>query len=328
MSERPSVMPRGEPDLRVLSLGGGTQSCALALMSAAGDLPRLDHVVFADTQGELPETYEYLDYLRGVLDAAGIPLHVVTAGNLEAGLLGERMSGQPSPPAHMTIPGKPPGRLNAYRCSYDFKRRIIASHIKKLCGRPGAWKRASVEQWIGFSTDEDHRCKDADECRCGHNRTVRKGNRVELIHTEGSGCSRCDCPGFDPWLRNVWPLLDLGLKRQDTIQWFTDHGHPTPGRSACWFCPNSRNERWRALRAEHPDLFERACLIDEAIRDVGDFRHREKQSFAPGAQFWLHEDRVPLRDVDLDGLHLDQAQLSLFDEVALASDCEAGTCFT
>lgn len=49
--------------LRVLSLGGGTQSCALALMSAQGDLPKLDHIVFADTQGELPETYEYIDYL-------------------------------------------------------------------------------------------------------------------------------------------------------------------------------------------------------------------------------------------------------------------------
>jgi hypothetical protein len=34
--------------MRVLSLGGGTQSCALALMSAAGDLPKVDHIVFAD----------------------------------------------------------------------------------------------------------------------------------------------------------------------------------------------------------------------------------------------------------------------------------------
>lgn len=44
------------PDLRVLSYGGGTQSAALALMSAAGELPKLDAVVFADTHGELPET--------------------------------------------------------------------------------------------------------------------------------------------------------------------------------------------------------------------------------------------------------------------------------
>lgn len=46
------------PSLRVLSYGGGTQSAALALMAAAGDLPKLDAVVFADTQGELPEMHD------------------------------------------------------------------------------------------------------------------------------------------------------------------------------------------------------------------------------------------------------------------------------
>jgi len=62
--------------LRILSLGGGTQSCALALMSARGDLPRLDAVVFADTQGEMPGTYAYLWWLAGELNTAGIPLHM------------------------------------------------------------------------------------------------------------------------------------------------------------------------------------------------------------------------------------------------------------
>ena len=316
-----------DPDLRVLSLGGGTQSCALALMSASGELPRLDHVVFADTQGEVPETYEYLDYLRGRLEAAGIPLHVVTAGNLEAGLLGQRMSGQPSPPAHMTVPGKDPGRLNAYRCSYDFKRRVVAAQVKRLCGKRGEWKRSNVEQWMGFSTDESHRARDAEECRCGHNRTVRRGKTVELIHSEASGCARCPCAAFDPWMVNVWPLRDLGMRRDDTIAWFAANGHPTPPRSACWFCPNSRNVRWRALRDEHPDLWDRACIIDESIRDVGDFRDRSKQTFKPGTRFFLHEQRVALRVANLDVDGPDDAQGSLFD-VAVDGDCEAGACFT
>ena len=42
-------MRPGEPTHRFLSIGMGTQSCALALMSAAGDLPKLDAVIFADT---------------------------------------------------------------------------------------------------------------------------------------------------------------------------------------------------------------------------------------------------------------------------------------
>ena len=48
-------MRPGEPTYRFLSIGMGTQSCALALMSAAGDLPKLDAVIFADTQGEADE---------------------------------------------------------------------------------------------------------------------------------------------------------------------------------------------------------------------------------------------------------------------------------
>jgi hypothetical protein len=56
-------------------------------MSARGDLPRLDAVVFADTQGEMPGTYAYLWWLAGELNTAGIPLHIASAGNLEAALL-------------------------------------------------------------------------------------------------------------------------------------------------------------------------------------------------------------------------------------------------
>jgi hypothetical protein len=316
--------------MRVLSLGGGTQSCALALMSAAGDLPKLDHIVFADTQGELPETYEYLEYLRSVVEPAGIPLHIVTAGNLESALLGQRMAAQPSPPAHLTVNGQDAGRLNGHRCSYDFKRRIVAAHIKRLCGKPGTWKRSDVEQWLGFSTDESHRAKDAVECRCGHNRYVQRGKEKELVHTFADGCLRCDCAAFDPWMVNRFPLLELDLRRQDTIDWFGAHGYRTPGRSACWFCPNSTNVRWRRLRSDHPDLWERACAIDEAIRDVGDFRDRTKQTFKPGAQFYLHEQRVALRDADLDADRPDAAQgvLDLGDEFAPVESCDAEVCFT
>lgn len=93
------------PTLRVESYGGGTQSSALALMSAAGDLPKLDAVIFADTQGELPETYEYADYVAGVLADAGIPFIRVTAGSLEEALLSETpTSHNPTPPAHVLNP--------------------------------------------------------------------------------------------------------------------------------------------------------------------------------------------------------------------------------
>lgn len=314
--------------LRVLSYGGGTQSAALALMSAAGDMPRVDHVIFADTQGELPETYEYADYVEKKLAEAGIPFHRVTSGSLEEALLSpERTMRNPTPPSHVVNPDGSKGRVSQYRCSYDYKRRIITQKVKQLCGGRGAWKKANVEQWLGFSVDEVNRCKPDLECRCGHNRTRQPKDGKPRGHVPG--CTDCACEAFDPWRVNVWPLIDLGFRRGDTIRWFGEHGHPTPPRSACWFCPNSRNDRWALLRSEHPDLFERACTLDDHIRDGGAFNARGNVPFA--GQMFLHEARIPLREVDLRSRHeLEVAggQLPLFDEVTIGSDCEAGVCFT
>lgn len=311
-----------DPDLRVLSLGGGTQSCALALMSAAGELPRLDHVVFADTQGELPETYEYLDYLADRLAGAGIPLHVETAGNLYADLLvTEPTSNNPTPPLHVRRPDGRKGRIGQYRCSYGYKRRVVDATVKRLVGPRGAWKRSTVEQWIGFSMDELGRMKPANGCRCRH---------ASSSHDEpGRACSRCDCARFDPWQINRWPLVELRMRRDDTIRWFAANGHPTPPRSACWFCPNSNNARWTQLRADHPDLFDQAVTLDRTIRRGGGFNRRDRQPFE--GELYLHASLTPLDEADLrtDRQRLaDAGHDTLFDPDSLAGDCSAGVCFT
>jgi len=324
--------------LRVLSYGGGTQSAALALMSAAGQLPKLDAVIFADTHGELPETYIYADYVERLLGEAEIPFIRVSAGSLEQALLSPvRTASNPTPPAHVLNPPgarNEKGRIGGYRCSYDYKRRVVTQQVKRLCGGRGAWKRSDVEQWLGFSVDEVGRCKPADDCRCGHRRSrppAEKGgeSRGHRPACDGKGCS---CTGFDPWQTNVWPLIkDFGLqyRREDTIRWFGANGHPTPPRSACWFCPNSRNPRWAQLKDEHPDLWERACQLDEHIRNGGAFNARGNKAFA--GQMFLHDSLIPLRDADLRSNH-DKAvaagQGDLFDGVALAYDCDSGVCFT
>jgi hypothetical protein len=312
-------------DLTVLTYGGGTQSAALALMSAAGELPKLDAVVFADTHGELPETYAFNEYVAERLEAAGIGWHVVSAGSLEAALLADKpATANPMPPAHVANPDGSKGKVGHYKCSYEYKRRVVTSQVKKLVGKPGAWKHATVEQWLGFSCEEVGRCKPDTQCRCGHNRVRpdREGQRRGHVPE----CTDCDCTSFDPWRVMRYPLIDRGFKRADTIRWFADHGHPTPPRSACWFCPNARNPRWQQLKRDHPELFARACTIDEAIRHGGGFTTGPMA----GAMF-LHDSRIPLRDADLrteaDRL-IDSGQGELFDGAVLASDCASGVCFT
>lgn len=358
--------------LRVLSYGGGTQSAALALMSAAGDLPKLDAVVFADTQGELPETYLYAEYVERILDRAGIPFLRVTAGSLEQDLIASATCGRcsgsglvfysntddqddgqapdlaaprecprckgsgrktsssnPTPPAHVLNPDGSKGRIGGYRCSYDYKRRVITRQVKQLCGGRGAWKRSSVEQWLGFSTDEVGRCKPADECRCGHKRLRAPAEKGGPARGHRPGCDACACEAFDPWQVNRWPLIELGYRREDTIRWFGEHGHPTPPRSACWFCPNSRNPRWASLKTEHPDLWERACQLDETIRNGGGFNARGNVPFA--GKMFLHDSLIPLRNADLRAAwerEIDAGQGDLFDGAVLANECESGVCFT
>jgi len=323
-------------DLRVLSYGGGTQSAALALMSAAGDLPRLDAVIFADTHGELPETYEYADYVAARLEAAGTAFIRVSAGSLEQALLSPgRTTSNPTPPAHVLNPDGSAGKILGYRCSYDFKRRIITREVKRLCadryGR-GGWKKATVEQWLGFSREEFGRCKDATECRCGHRRVRKPARKDDPAGGHTPACDRCGCEGFDPWQVNAWPLITgygISFRREDTIRWFAANGHPTPPRSACWFCPNSRNPRWAALKANHPDLWERACQLDEHIRHGGAFNARGNQPFA--GQMFLHGSRIPLREADLRTdaeKQIDAGQGALFDDAELGMECAAGVCFT
>ncbi len=49
----------------VISLGAGVQSSTMALLAAHGEIgPMPDFAVFADTQDELPEVYQWLDWLE------------------------------------------------------------------------------------------------------------------------------------------------------------------------------------------------------------------------------------------------------------------------
>jgi hypothetical protein len=55
------AIAHGAAVIRVLSFGAGRQTVALARMSLDGELPPLDHMIFADTGAELPGTYAASD---------------------------------------------------------------------------------------------------------------------------------------------------------------------------------------------------------------------------------------------------------------------------
>lgn len=68
----------------ILNLGAGVQSTTVLLMSHKGFLPQIHHAIFADTKAEPQSVYKHLEWLKSEVK---IPIHVISAGNLETDLI-------------------------------------------------------------------------------------------------------------------------------------------------------------------------------------------------------------------------------------------------
>lgn len=225
--------------------------------------------IFADTQAEPQAVYVWLDWLEEQLS---FPVYRVTAGNLRKENLRLRTSKRNGQrywkvfvPSY-TLDGKSKKGQYRRKCTADFKIRPIIKKQRSLVPRDKylQWKREHkgdrahplVESWIGISWDEGHRAKSSRE-------------------------------GFE-WIKHRWPLLDLGLSREDCIEWMGDHGYPHPPRSACIFCPYHSDEEWTNLT---PGEFQEAVAFEKTKQIMA-----EMCKGAWGVPF-LHPSRIPLDQV-------------------------------
>lgn len=64
-------------------------------------------------------------------------------------------------------------------------------------------------------------------------------------------------------IENRFPLLELGIDRNECKRIISDYGLRVPMKSGCWFCPFQRISQWKKLRMEHPDLFCKAQQLEE-----------------------------------------------------------------
>ena len=65
--------------MRILSLGAGVQSSALALMAHKKYIDNVDFAIFADTGNEPDTVYEYLEYLKSIVH---YDIFIISKGNL------------------------------------------------------------------------------------------------------------------------------------------------------------------------------------------------------------------------------------------------------
>lgn len=213
--------------MRVLSLGGGVQSSTLLLMAVHGAVD-LDRAIFADTQDEPGPVYGWLETLMPIAERAGIPVDVVTAGNLRDDSI-SKPGWLASPPLHIRSESGEPAMLTR-KCSNAYKLRPIQRRLREL----GATAKQPVTVLVGISRDEAHRMK----------------------------------PSRVRYIVNEYPLVDRRIDRAGCLRWLREHGYPNPPKSACAMCPYRDNRSWRRMRDEQPADWARAVEFDRQVRHV------------------------------------------------------------
>lgn len=158
------------------------------------------------------------------------------------------------------------GGMGRRQCTKEYKLIPLQRKARSL----GALTKHPVTVWIGISTDEAHRMKPS---------------RVQYII-------------------NKWPLLEIGVSRDDCFDWMRIKGYPTPPKSACVFCPYSKDQQYRNMKLENGADWELAKTVDAAANKRSQYVHRSL----------LPLDQVDFRTAE------DAGQLSMF-----GNECE-GMC--
>lgn len=246
---------------RALSLGAGVQSSTLALQIAEGEVPMVDVAVFSDTGDEPDEVYAWLDYLKPLLP---FKVERVSDGRLSevsTTLRTSKQSGntylRSSVPAFIRNANGKRG-MGMRQCTRNHKIDPINRFLRKAAKVKRGTKEPVVTMLIGISLDEVIRMK----------------------------------PSQQPWIKNEWPLIDLGMTRADCLTWMAAHGYRTPPRSACVFCPYKSDAEWRRLKESDTKGFIDAQAYEKMLQKA-----YAASTALTGTPF-LHNSMVPLGEVD------------------------------
>ena len=289
----------------ILNLGFGVQSSRLYLASCLGEMDRYDCAIAADTGNEPNAVYAYLDWLLGKSkEAGGIPIHVVSAGNLFDDMMNWKRAladkrRRARLPFYIFNPKTGEMGMLTRQCTPTYKAEPIERFIKESIlglGHNDRWPTdVVVRQHFGISADEFRRCA----------YPVKREKVTEEVGKDLFGnVATEERERVKPvkWKSHVYPLCDrefhnderqtaLGLTpqtRNNCLAWFDAHGFQRPPRSACKVCPFRSDANWQNLKDTSPEEFEEACKFDEDMRDYDNLR----------GDCYLHNSRMPLRQVD------------------------------
>lgn len=217
--------------MNIVSYGGGVNSTALLIGMYQWDIP-VDHILFADTDGEKPDTYEYISIMNGWLQRHGMPeIQVVEYTDKD----GNRLTLEEECLRSKTLPSLAYGFK---RCSLKHKISIQDKVINHIPGAKEIWQSGEkITKFIGFDAGERHRKQNALQ----HDLKDKK---------------------FD----KSYSLIDWGIDRKGCIDLIKAEGLSAPVKSACFFCPASKKHEVRELSKRYPDLYRRAVEIEKLAK--------------------------------------------------------------
>jgi hypothetical protein len=177
---------------------------------------------------------------------------------------------------HVTGGGQPQSILRR-QCTSAYKVLPVRAKVRELLG-VAKFKHVprgtQVNQWLGISLDEQQRMKE-------------------------SGVS---------WQTNVFPLVEMRMRREDCVRWLQSQNYRVPSKSSCYFCPFKSRAHWLEMQANDSASFARAVEFDEAIR-------RGVRGIS--GQAFLHRDCIPLAAI--------APVANLFSDVDMDDECD-GVC--
>jgi hypothetical protein len=131
------------------------------------------------------------------------------------------------------------------------------------------------------------------------NEKRKKGTKVDLL----MGISRDEVSRMKrnplKYINNVYPLVEMEMRRSDCLTWMEEHRYPKPPRSACTFCPFHSTAEWRELKNNKEEWAE-VVAMDKAIRSQERFKEKNAGSDSLKDELYLHRKCIPIDEINFD----------------------------
>lgn len=137
---------------------------------------------------------------------------------------------------------------------------------------------------------------------------------VRYIGIDAGEAHRVRVPG-QRYIHHRYPLIEYDLNRTACQRLIEKRGLPVPRKSGCFFCPFTSRYELAKLSIEHPDLFQAALHLEQAVNAEWSERSEPFYLISGLSLEALREKREAIMERYLAKQRNAQLHLGLFDEI-------------